>query len=384
VVVQIGLTAMLLIGAGLLVRSFGRVINVRLGYDPDQVVTARLRVDGARYDSATGVNQFFDGVLADIAREPGVEAVGAAMYLPAQGKEYSTIFVDGSSTDPDRLPGIAYNMVRGDYFKAIRAPLVAGRLFDQTDPADGPQVAVVNAAAARQFFPGGDAVGKRVRIGPNPKAPWTTIIGVIGDMRDAANWVAPEPTIYDNSRQQTWWKTLSVVVRVSDDPAAAGPIIRRAVKSADPTLGIRDLATLDQVIGTSLAGRKFGLGLASCFALLGLVLAAVGIFGVVSYSVTARIREFGVRLALGASGRDLMVMVTGRGLWAAAIGLALGLAGALAGGRLLASTLYGIQATDLVTFATVSLGLMVVVVLASAIPASRATRVDPNISLRAE
>jgi predicted permease len=330
------------------------------------------------------VNRFYDGVLAEIGRAPGVVAVGAAMYIPTQGKEYSSIFVEGSSTDPDHIPGIAYNMVRGDYFTALRIPIVQGRTFTDSDIPDGPKVAMINEAAARQFFPRGDAVGRRIRIGPNPKASWTTLVGVVGDMRDAANWVAPEPTIYDNSRQQTWWGSLSVVVRTTGDPVSAIPVVRRAVKAADPTLALRDVASLEDVIGWSLSTRRFALGLASCFAGLALVLAAVGIYGLLAYSVATRTREFGVRVALGAQRPSIVMLVLRQGLGWSLVGLVLGIAGAAVGGRLLASMLYGIEPLDVSTYVSVTIGLVVVVAAACIVPAMRAMRVDPLTSIRAE
>ena len=243
---------------------------------------------------------------------------------------------------------------------------------------------MINEAAARQFFPKGDAVGHRIRIGPNPKADWTTIIGVVGDMRDAANWVAPEPTIYDNARQQTWWGSLSVVVRTTGDPLAAVPVLRRAVKAGDPSLAIRDVGTLDEKIGLSLSTRRFALGLATSFAVLALVLAAVGIYGVLAYAVTSRTREFGVRLALGAPARSVLLLVLRQGLGWSLVGLVLGVAGALAGGRLLAGMLYGVGPIDVVTYLAVTVGLLVVVTVACLVPATRATSVDPLTSTRAE
>jgi putative ABC transport system permease protein len=384
VVAQVSLAVMLLVGAGLLVRSFREVSTVRLGYDPANVVTAQLRVDGARYDSASAVNQFYDDVLGAIARTPGVVAVGASMSAPAQGKQFSTMFVEGAPPPAGTPPDIGYTMVRGDYFKALKLPVVAGRTFNATDTPDGPKVAIINESAARVYFPNGNAVGSRVRIGPNPAAPWVTIVGVVGDMRDAANWEAPVPSIYDDGAQQTWWRSLSVVVRTTGDPMAAVPAIRAAVKSADPTLALRDIATLDEVIGVSLSARRFALGLAACFAVLALVLAAVGIYGVLAYSVNARTREFGVRLALGATTGNVMLLVLRQGLGWSLAGLAIGIGGALAFGRLLASSLYGVSTTDGATFVSVSLGLVIVVLAACIVPASRATRVDPINSLRAE
>lgn len=384
VVAQVSLAVMLLVGAGLLVRSFREVSTVRLGYDPANVITAQLRVDGTRYDSSSAVNQFYDDVLGAITRAPGVVAAGASMSTPAQGKEFSTMFVEGAPPPAGTPPDIGYNMVRGDWFKALRIPIIAGRTFNATDTPDGAKVVMINEAAARAYFPGGNAVGSRVRIGPNPAAPWVTIVGVVGDMRDAANWEAPVPSIYDDAAQQTWWRSLSVIVRTSGDPLAAVPAIRGAVKSADPTLALRDVATLDEVIGMSLSARRFALGLAACFAVLALVLAAVGIYGVLAYSVNARTREFGVRLALGATTSDVMMLVLRQGFGWSVAGLAIGIGGALVFGHLLASSLYGVSATDGTTFVSVGLGLLLVALVACVVPASRATRVDPINSLRAE
>jgi predicted permease len=383
VVAQVSLAVMLLIGAGLLVRSFRELTTVRLGYDPDHVMTAQLRVDGARYDSSASVNQFYDKVLGAIANTPGVVAAAASMYLPSQGKQFSTMFPEGAPV-PSNPPDVGYTMVRGDWFKALKIPVIAGRVFDERDTPEAPTVVTINQAAARLFFPNGNAVGSRVRIGPNAKAPFVTIIGVVGDMRDAANWAEPVPTIYDNARQQTWWRSLSVVVRTTGDPLAAVPAIRRAVKAADPSLALRDVATLDEVIGTSLSARRFALRLATCFAALALILAAVGIYGVLAYSVNARTREFGVRLALGATSSNVMLLVLRQGLGWSIAGLAIGIAGALAFGRLLASSLYGVSPTDARTFVAVSIGLVTVVLVACLVPAGRATRVDPIKSLRAE
>ena len=383
VVAQVGLAVILLVGAGLLVRSFREITSVRLGYDPDHVITAQLRVDGAQYDSSAAVNGFYDKVLGTIASAPGVVAASASMYLPSQGKQFSTMFPEGAPI-PDSPADVGYTMVRGDWFGALKIPVVSGRTFNDGDTPDKPAVITINESAAKLFFPRGNAVGSRVRIGPNPKAALATIVGVVGDMRDAANWAAPVPTIYDNARQQTWWRSFSLVVRTSGDPMAAVPAIRSALRNADPTLALRDVLTLDDVIGESLAARRFALGLATSFALLALVLAAVGIYGVLAYSVNARTREFGVRLALGASPVSVLLLVLRQGFSWSLTGFAIGIAGALALGRLLASSLYGVSTTDVATFAAVGIGLLVVVLIACVVPAGRATRVDPIDSLRAE
>jgi hypothetical protein len=273
--------------------------------------------------------------------------------------------------------------VRGDYFTALRIPLVAGRLFAATDAPNGPKMVLINEAAARAFFPTG-AVGRRIHIGPDPTAPGMTIVGVVGDARDAELNLSPRPAIFLNGRQETWWRTLSLVVRTTGEPGSAVPVVRRAVKAADPMLALRQFEELDHVIGSSLAPRRFGLALATCLAGLALVLAVVGIYGVLAYSVTSRTREFGVRLALGAPARSVLFLVLREGLVWTLMGLVLGVGGALAGRRLLAGMLYGIGPADGSTYLAVVLGLPIVAAIACLVPAVRATSVDPLASTRAE
>jgi predicted permease len=384
VVAQVGLAVVLLVGAGLLIRSFRDLTRVDLGFDPDHVLTAQLRIDGPKYDSAEAVNRFYDGVIEEVANTPGVEAVGATMHVPMQGGENSSIYVEGSTMDPEHPPGIAYTMVRGEYFKTMRIPIVKGRGFDASDVPGGAPTGLINQAAERAFFPGGDAVGRRIRIGPNSKAALVTIIGVVADIRDQSLDTPATPSYYDNARRNTWWGSLSLVVRTTANPESAIPAVRLAVKNADPALAVRGFEPMVDVIGTSLAARRFALALATAFAALALTLAAVGIYGVLAYSVTARTREFGVRLALGASPRSVLTLVLREGLGWSLLGLGLGVTAALAGGRLLAGMLYGVTSGDAVTYLIVASGLVVVVVVACAVPALRATRVDPLTSIRAE
>jgi len=226
-------------------------------------------------------------------------------------------------------------------------------------------------------------VGKRIRIGPNPNGDWMTVVGVVGDVRNAGLDLPPTPTLFVNHAQQAWQHTLSVVVRTSDSREAIGAL-RRAVKDVDPAMPLRDIQSMEEVIGSSLDARRFALGLAAAFAGLALVLAALGIYGVLAYEVSTRTREFGVRLALGASPSSVLALVARRGLAWSLVGLALGIGGAVAGGRLLAGTLYGVGPLDAATYATVAAGSLVVVTLACIVPARRATRADPLISIRAE
>jgi putative ABC transport system permease protein len=384
VVAQVGLAVVLLVGAGLLVRSFAELTHVQLGFEPAHVLTGEVRVSGERYDSTALVNQFYNRVLDDVRSTPGVVAVGATLSVPTDGRVYSGIVVDGEPSDPTRVADIGYSLVRGDYFKALGIPVRAGRLFDDRVKPDDSGTVVVNETAARAFFPRGNAVGRRIRLGPDPKAPWSLVIGVVGDTRELGLDVPPGPTVYANHVQNTWRKSLAIVVRTQREPRAAESALRRAVRSADPSLALRDVRTLDDVLGSSLAARRFALGLVSCFAGVALLLAAVGVYGVLAFSVTSRTREFGVRLALGATNQSVLLLVLRQGLAWSLLGLALGVAGAVASGRLLTSMLYGVSPADPATFIAVALGLVSVVVVACLVPAARAMRVDPITSLRAE
>ncbi|MEO7084145.1 MAG: ABC transporter permease [Gemmatimonadaceae bacterium] len=384
VVAQVALAFVLLIGAGLLIRSFSELTRTKLGFDPDHVLTAQVRAAGDKYDSAEANVRFYDGVIGAVARSPGVVAVGAMSDLPAQGAASTSLRIEGEATDEKNLPDLQYLAIRNDFFKAMRVPIIAGRAYNETDLLDGPETTILNETAARRFFPKGNAIGHRIRIGPDPNGAWQTIIGIAGDIKSGGIDTPAKPTLHANHRRESWMRTMSLVVRTSGDPAAAESVIRRAVKQEDPMLAVRDVKTLNQVVGDSLASRRFALGLAMSFAFVALTLAAIGIYGVLAYTVTNRTREFGVRIALGASARSVLVLVVRQGLAWSLLGIVLGVAGAVAGGRLLAGMLYGVTPLDASTYAAVIGVLVAVVVAACLIPATRATRVDPLTSMRAD
>ena len=384
VVAQVGIAVVLLIAAGLLMRSFAELIRVPLGFDPDHVLTAEVRVSGERYDDPGLVNRFYDRVLDEIRGAPGIVGAGATAKLPLSGWVSSTLVAEGEPVDPTRLPEAGYFPVRGDYFETMRIPLLAGRTFDLRDSPDGTRVVVINQAAVHQFFPRGDAVGRRIRLGPDPTAPWSLVVGVVGDLREQGLDVPPAPAVYPDHVQQTWWRSLTIVVRTRGDPLTAEPLVRQAVRDADPTLALRNVSTFEAVLGSTLAARRFSLGLVSCFAGVALLLAAVGLYGVLAFSVTSRTREFGLRLALGATRRSVLLLVLRQGMTASILGVLAGIAGAVVGGRLLQRMLYGVGPADWRTFVAAVAGLLAVAVLACVIPAARATRVDPTASLRAE
>ena len=384
VVAQVGLAVILLVGAGLLLRSFAELTRVRLGFNPAHVLTARLRATGDVYDSAAAVNRLFDGVIDGVRGTPGVVAVGGATYLPTQGRVGTALRIEGETGDEANLPDLGYVAVRGDYFKAMGISLKAGRDYAVSDGDGAPKVAILNETAARQFFPRGDAIGRRIRIGPNPNGTPMEIIGIVGDLRDERLEEPAKPMLYANHRQEAWDISVSLVIRTTGDPESAVPVLRRSLRAADPALALRDVRSMEDVIGSSLASRRFALGLIWCFAGVALLLAAVGVYGVLAYVVTSRTREFGVRLALGATSGSVLRLVMRQGMEWGALGLLIGLAGAIAGARILAGSLYNVGTFDVTTYLMVAGALLVVVIVACIVPGARATRVDPISSMRAE
>ncbi len=383
VAAQVGLAVVLLVSAGLLLRSFAELTRVQLGFNADNVLTAHVRAAGTRYDSSTTINAFYDGLLNDLVHAPGVVSVGAARSVPTRGGVTSGLRIDGEPIDETHLPDIGYISVRGDYFKTLKIPLIAGRLYDETD-ATGPETAIINETAAKRFFPHGDAVGRRIRIGPVSNGPWITIVGVVGDIRDRSLDAPAQPTLFANHRRETWDRSMVLFVRTSGDPTRLSATIKEALRRADPALATKDVQTLNEVLALDLAPRRFALAVCAAFAAIAFVLAAVGIYSVLSYMVSTRTRELGVRIALGATGRDVMLLVSRQGLAPSLAGVALGLGGGFAAGRLLASSLYGVGPADVMTYASVVAGVLAVALSACLVPARRALKVDPLASLRAE
>ena len=384
VAVQVGVAAVLLVGAGLLARSFARLTRAPLGFEPDHVLTAEVRVSGERYDDPALVNRFYDQVLGTLGHDPGVVAAGATMKLPTRGWITSNLVVEGEPNDPTRPNDIGYLLVRGDYFKAIGVPLIEGRFFDDEDTPNGVGAVLINQAAARAYFPRLDPVGRRIRLGPDPSAAWSVVVGVVGDVREQGFDVPAAPAVYPDHVQNTWWRSLILTVRTRGDPLRAEPLVRAAVHDADPTLALRAVRTLDEALGSNLAARRFALWLVLCFAGVALALAAVGTYGVLAFTVSSRTREFGVRLALGATRRSVLLLVLRQGVTWAGVGLVAGLAGAAVGGPLLRGLLYAVRPADGATFAAVAGLLVSVVLVACLVPAARATRADPVESMRAD
>ena len=383
VISQIAIAAVLLAGAGLLVRSFSSLQHVRMGFDPTRALTATISLSGSRYDSIATFNGFWDGVVEQLEATPGIRAVGFTGGLPLEGSSTSSLMIEGRPADPNRLPEVGYISIVGSYFKAMGIPLLSGRDFAVTDLPKGPRVVIVSQALAKKYFPDGDAIGRRIHLGPDPKDPYETIIGIVGDVRQVGLDHEPRPTVYVDNRQEAWGQ-LSAVVRTTGDPAQAVSTLRGVVHAIDPMLALRRVRTMEDVYSASLAARRFSLVLICGFAMLAVVLAAVGVYGVLAYTVSSRRREFGIRLALGATSSSVLRLVMRQGLVWLAIGLLIGVGGALASGRLIGGMLYGVAPNDLITLVGVGVVLLGVVATACLIPAVRATKVDPAATMRAD
>jgi putative ABC transport system permease protein len=379
---QLALAVMLLVGAGLLVRSLDRLQRRDLGYSIESTLTFEIILVGSRYDSAAAQDQFFDALYTRLATLPGVTAVGGSGNIPMRGGAMASLAIEGRPEPEGKLPEVGYQPVSDDLFKAMGVPLKRGRTFGPQDTDDGPPVAILSESLVRKFWPNGDPIGARVRLGPNPNDPWMTVVGVVGDVNMGVAGDS-RPTAYVSGRQDHWGG-MAIVVRTTTDPVSLLPAVRREVRAIDPTIPVAEARSMKEVQSMGLTDRRLPMQLMAAFALLALVLAAVGVYGVMAYSVAARTREIGVRVALGAQPKSVFGMVVRQGMHTAAIGLTLGLLGAAALGKVLTSLLYGVKPTDAPTFVGVAGVLLAVVLAACLVPARRALRVDPLEALRSE
>jgi putative ABC transport system permease protein len=383
VVAQVALALILLAGAGLLVRSFTRLMNVDPGFRPEQTMTARVSVSGDRYEENARVRQFFNELFDGLGRARGVKTAGGVSFLPMNGMAAATGFsVVGREPPPLGQGHICeVRVVAGDYFGAMTIPVLAGRVFDRREQTETVNVVLVNAALAKRHFPDG-AIGQRIVVSWNDQAP-DEIIGVVGDVRTSDLETEPRPTIYWPQGRFTYpWST--VVVRTEGDPSNAATLIRQQVKRLDPNVPVADVQLLETVVAKSTAQRRLTMMLLALFAAVALTLAVVGIYGVMSYIVAQRTREIGVRMALGARRGQILRLVVGRALLLAVIGVALGTVSAWLATRYMESLLFQTDAGDPVTLAAVAALLIGAAAAASYVPGRSATRVDPLVALRAE
>jgi predicted permease len=386
VVGELALAVLLLVGAGLLVRSFANLQNVNPGFNPRGVLAFALQLAGPQYAGAQSVLATYKQIWDRLDRVPGVQASGGCSALPlTDSPAWTPISVEGRVPPPgEQFINADERVAAGRYFEAMEIPLVAGRLFDERDAADSPGVVIVDERFAREFWPRGDAVGKRVRHGGvDSKNPWLTVVGVVGRVKHQSLDDNPRIALY-LPHGQAPTRTLSVVVKSSVEPASLGAAIRRGVADVDAGLPLYSVRAMERYVELSLARQRFTALLLTIFAAIALVVAAVGTYGVMAYLVGQGTREIGIRLALGAGRGRVLGMVVRQGAWLAAAGVGVGLAGALALSRLLAALLFGVGARDPATFALVSAVLFLVALAACYVPARRAARVDPMVSLRCE
>jgi putative ABC transport system permease protein len=388
VVGQVALALMLLVGAGLLLRSFAVMHAVDAGFETESVLSFRISPAAARYPEPTHVREFYSEALERIEALPAVESVSAATTLllgryPAMG----AVTIEGQApiAETESAVSVTNDFVHPEFFRTMGIPLVQGRGFETGDGADAVPVVVVNEAFVRRFLPGEDPIGRRFTRGDpeNPDAVWTTIVGVAADARREGLTAPVRPAGFRPTTQVAP-RSMEVLVRTSGDPAAVAPDVRRIIREMDPDLPVVQMQTVREAMAETVAAQRFLMTLLLLFAGLALMLAAIGIYGVLSYLVGQRTRELGIRLALGAQPGEVRVLVLRQAAAQVVPGLVLGAGAAFALSRLLASQLHGVSPTDPLTFAAVIAVLLAVALLASYLPARRAARLDPMIALRAE
>jgi predicted permease len=385
VVAEIALTLVLLVGAGLLINSFLRLQRVASGLQPENVTVANVGVPQSRYPTGAQQTALYGRLVEALARHPEVQSVAVGFPGPLRGSNASgTFYIEGRTSESraDR-PFAHVGTVSGGYFAAMGIPLLSGRTFTASDDENAPGVAVVSASLARKYWPGENPIGKHLRFEDDPKAPWVTVVGVCGDFRQLGLHEAP-PTLLFFPYEQFPLPFTDLVVRSTAPEGTIASLVRAELGAIDPELPPGEFRTLPQILSRSVDEPRFRTFVLGAFAVMALLLASVGVYGLISYSVTQRTREIGIRVALGAQPRHVLLPVIKEGFVLAASGIAIGLAGALMAARVLSTFLFGIGATDPATFAFVAALLFGIALLASYVPSRRALRVDPITSLRSE
>ena len=392
VVAEVALAVMLLCGAGLLIRSVGQLLREDSGVDPARTLTANLQLPDAAYDDWTRVASVFTALLADVRLHPAVDAAGATSFLPLEPAHRLPIGVVGHPVRPGEEPTVQFHTADAGYFLAAGVPLVRGRMYSERDAATTQPVVVINETMAKRLWPTEDPIGKRIstrarQIGPLGRrivaGDEAEIIGVVGDVKNTSLRSDAEPAMFFPLTQFPFRK-MHLVVRGRGEPGALLTVLQDAARRIDPTLPVADVRSMDRVLGTSVDPPRLVMLIMTVFAALALALAAVGIYGILSYVVTARSRELAIRIALGAKPGALLRMVIGEGFVLIVAGCVIGALGALAGGRMLGGLLYGITPTDPVTLVVVVAAVMGVGVTACLIPGRRASAADPVAMLRGE
>ena len=390
VVAEIAATLVLLVGAGLLGQTLYRMRYVDLGLQPQGLLTLRTVLPSQKYGEPERRAAFYEDVLDRVTHLPGVVAAGYGTSVPLEWKGGTSGFVPEGMGRPE--PGLSYDAnhreVSADFLRTLGVPLRRGRFIERTDGALSQPVAVVNETMARQYWPGQDAVGKRFKVGdPDSDVPWVAIVGVVGDVRQMgldAPVKAEMYLPYAQAREQPWFAPRDLAVRTSAPPMSLVASVRRAIAAVDPEQAVSNIRTFDEILDEEVVQRRLGATLLAVFAALALLLASLGIYGILSHFVAQHTPEIGVRVALGASGGDILKLVLGRGLTLALIGVGLGTLGGLALTRLVSSLLFGVSAADPLTFALAAALLTALALVACYLPARRAVKVDPIAAMRHE
>jgi putative ABC transport system permease protein len=385
VVTELALAVVLLLAAGLLVRSFNKLVAIDLGFNRDNVLTARISLPRSTYKDPTQTQQFYDDLLQRLKSLPGVESAGMINHTPLSGFGIIAFTaIEGHQLDREKDLPIGVGSVSSDYFQAMKIPLLSGRTYDTRDGADGQKVAIVNQAFANHYFANGDALGKRVGFGcKETEGLCRSIVGVVGNIRQESITDKVAPEMYLPFAQMRM-NGMTLTVRTTSDPHTLARSMRNAVLAIDKNQPVYEMKTLAERVNETVAVSRSLTLLFTAFALLGLILGAVGIYGIVSYSVTQRTHEIGIRVALGARTGNVLSLIMRNGLTLVLTGIVIGVGSALMLTRFLATLLFGVEPTDGVTFVVVSAMFFVIAIVAALIPALRATRVDPLIALRYE
>ena len=385
VVTELALAVMLVTGAGLLIKSLWRLQQVDLGINPERVLTMGFALRGQRYQEPGPVRQFAERLVEQTKALPGVQAAAISSTLPPDETDFSSDFTIEGRTPSKDLPQIAYfNRVSPDYFKALGISLRSGRSFTNADLPETPRVVLINETLRRRFFPGEDPVGKRINLSAGGEPDWTQVVGVVGDVKYNGMADEVQPAIYQPAAQEPTWGGALVIKSDLADPLRLTAAVRNEIRKLDPDLPVTQVTTMEQRLSTAVAQPRFRTTLIALFAVVALILACVGIYGVISYSVTQRTHEIGIRMALGAQTSDVLRMVIRQAIVLAVIGVALGLAASYALTSLMVNLLFGVKPTDPATFAATALLLAATALVASYLPARRATKVDPLVALRYE
>ena len=382
VILEVAAAVVLLIGAGLMIRSILRIRQVEPGLKPQNLLTAKLSLPREKYTDAESAIRFYERVLERIKTLPGVESAGLVSHLPIEERGYNgNISVDVKTYPPNESPLVEFRAVNDDYFEAANIPLLRGRGFSRHEGNDKQAVVVINEAMAKQIWPNEDPIGKR--IGDEYQA---TVIGVVGDVKNHGLLRAPVPEMYAPYTLKKFWPdmrwNMRLLVRSTLDAGSIATAVRREVEAVDPAQPIYSVRTMDLVIENTVGDKSLNTTLLTVFAGVSLLLAMIGVYGVMSYTVAQHTREIGIRMALGAQPRAILKLILGRGLVLVSVGAAIGILASFGLTRFMENMLFGVTPTDALTFVMIVLLLGVVALFACLIPAARAMRVDPIVVLR--